>query len=424
MSEKELNPGKIYADYVNNKMDINTCLNKLKLFLESDQIRDELKRASALRVYDLLVDDRDPKYFEFFEELLISDDSKIVKIEALKFLSKCIEAFNPLKFAFNDETLLESHFMEVYKSILSYFDNLLLLRFEKNFEEKLIKVINKSKSTKESHLNGDLIDLIVSYFVIEFFHKDKIEKFLWINEIYNKVEKDFIRISKIKPDSFGYTIEKGHITGLGLYNCNLTFIPKIINYLSKLKILSITHNQIKEIPDKIGIDCQLDELYLNYNKIEAINRNEKPPPLKITNLENYKSLKKLEMHKSGIEELPETIGELKNLKHLVMSENPELKKLPSSLCKLFNLEILNLRSCSISTIPDQIDNLQLLKFLDLSNNDIGWLPESLKYLENLEDLHLNLNRLNYRNYSPIYRLKEKGVKLHINPSKSGENISL
>lgn len=209
MSEIELNPGKIYADYINNKMDINTCLNKLKLFLESDQVRDELKRASVLRVYDLLVDARDPKYFKFFEELLISDDSKIVKIEALKFLSKCIEAFNPLKFAFNDETLLESHFMAVYKSILSYFDNLLLLRLEKNFDERLIKVIQKSESTKESHLNGDLIDLIVSYFVIEFLKKNKIEKYLWIHKIYDKVEKEFISLDKIKRNSFGYTIEKG-----------------------------------------------------------------------------------------------------------------------------------------------------------------------------------------------------------------------
>lgn len=61
MTELDLNPGRVYLDYLKKNMDLDTCIRKLEALLNSETIRDSKKRISILRAYDLLADDNDSK---------------------------------------------------------------------------------------------------------------------------------------------------------------------------------------------------------------------------------------------------------------------------------------------------------------------------------------------------------------------------
>jgi Leucine-rich repeat (LRR) protein len=85
-----------------------------------------------------------------------------------------------------------------------------------------------------------------------------------------------------------------------------------------------------------------------------------------------------------LKELPEKIGELINLKILVLNSN-RLKTLPSSLIKLTKLEVLDLsvnRDLDVIVELDKISklpNLKVLKIVDvkLRKSDIDLLKKSL-----------------------------------------------
>jgi hypothetical protein len=65
----------------------------------------------------------------------------------------------------------------------------------------------------------------------------------------------------------------------------------------------------------------------------------RPLPEKFTTFPNLKIL-----HIEGLlNEIPESIGNLKNLKFLSLAKNPELKSLPDSLADLEQLEVINLK---------------------------------------------------------------------------------
>jgi hypothetical protein len=95
----------------------------------------------------------------------------------------------------------------------------------------------------------------------------------------------------------------------------------------------------------------------------------------------------------GLSALPESIGNLQNLKWLGLNEN-DLHRLPESIGNLQNLEWLHLGYNKLSILPESIGNLQNLEWLYLGNNNLSSLPESIVNLQNLEELNLGNNKLN------------------------------
>ena len=85
--------------------------------------------------------------------------------------------------------------------------------------------------------------------------------------------------------------------------------------------------------------------------------------------------------------LPDTIGKLKNLKHLDVSNN-RLKYLPECIGDLTGLQILKLKGCHIGSLPESIGNLENLQELDLFENDIFYLPKCIGNLKSLQILNL------------------------------------
>ncbi len=107
---------------------------------------------------------------------------------------------------------------------------------------------------------------------------------------------------------------------------------------------------------------------------------------------NNKDATKIELIGENIKELPPELGELKNLRILILHDN-KIKSLPPEIFDLFNLEILNLADNNINALPSKICNLINLKKLNLEANQLKSLPSEIGNLSNLKSLYLSLNHL-------------------------------
>jgi Leucine-rich repeat (LRR) protein len=90
-------------------------------------------------------------------------------------------------------------------------------------------------------------------------------------------------------------------------------------------------------------------------------------------------------------ELPESLGQLSQLRSLNLSSN-QLQALPDSLDQLTQLQSLNLSSNQFATLPDSLSQLSQLQLLNLSSNQFATLPDSLGQLSQLQSLTLSSNQ--------------------------------
>jgi len=103
-------------------------------------------------------------------------------------------------------------------------------------------------------------------------------------------------------------------------------------------------------------------------------------------------LDKLDLGKcTSLTNLPESIGQLKELRNLMLSSCESLELLPGNIGVLTNLEFLNMAQCKqLKSLPDSIGNLSSLCDLSLiGNSTLTELPESLGNLLNLKKLDLS-----------------------------------
>jgi internalin A len=95
----------------------------------------------------------------------------------------------------------------------------------------------------------------------------------------------------------------------------------------------------------------------------------------------------LELIDAEIEELPEKIGELKELRVLTLNSS-SIKKLPNSIGDLINLNLLDLSYNRIEKLPESFSNLTNLQLLYLKNNQISEMPENVIMMTQLVELDL------------------------------------
>ncbi|KAA0058598.1 putative disease resistance RPP13-like protein 1 isoform X1 [Cucumis melo var. makuwa] len=128
--------------------------------------------------------------------------------------------------------------------------------------------------------------------------------------------------------------------------------------------------------------------YLRMKNCSVISTDLLDCIMKLYNLETFI------FQSRGLKSLPNTIGNLINLKHLDLSYNVNLGFLPDSITELCKLEALILRSCrDLKGLPKEIKNCYNLRRLDLSNNwSIEFIPDSIAQLINLETLILSYCR--------------------------------
>lgn len=98
------------------------------------------------------------------------------------------------------------------------------------------------------------------------------------------------------------------------------------------------------------------------------------------------------LYDCGLSALPESIGNLKCLQKLDLSNN-KFKILPESICNLKSLQKLNLEGNQLSNLPESIGNLKSLQMLLLGFNQLKTLPVAICNLKSLQVLLLECNKL-------------------------------
>ncbi|KAF8392772.1 hypothetical protein HHK36_021009 [Tetracentron sinense] len=188
-------------------------------------------------------------------------------------------------------------------------------------------------------------------------------------------------------------------------------LPTTISNLSNLIILELNANDLTgTIPSTIGSLDRLQGLSLYLNNMHGPIPNE---------LCGSTFLVELLLHENNFSgPIPDCIGNLTRLQVINLSSN-ELTSLPSSLWSLTDIWYLNLSINSLrGYLPPEIGNLMVLETLDLSNNHFsgnitstlsnlkmlkhlnfsensfeGSVPESFGNLASLETMDLSLNSL-------------------------------
>lgn len=100
----------------------------------------------------------------------------------------------------------------------------------------------------------------------------------------------------------------------------------------------------------------------------------------------------LDLSSCGISELPDEIAQLSNLQTLNLSGN-QLTSLPESIGRLTNLQVLNLQRNQLVSLPDSIGRLTSLETLNLERNQLASLPDSIGRLTSLQTINLYRNQL-------------------------------
>jgi internalin A len=92
-----------------------------------------------------------------------------------------------------------------------------------------------------------------------------------------------------------------------------------------------------------------------------------------------------------LDSLPKSVGQLVNIKTLVVSTN-QLTELPESLSRLSSLDTVVLAENRLASLPDWLGSLTRLRRLDLSSNKLSSFPASFGDLSELRELYLGHNQ--------------------------------
>ncbi|XP_022004729.1 putative disease resistance protein RGA4 [Helianthus annuus] len=140
--------------------------------------------------------------------------------------------------------------------------------------------------------------------------------------------------------------------GWGYYYLSSKILDDLLPELTLLRVLSLSHFKISEVPDSIG---------------------------------SLKHLRYLNLSRTNIKELPENVGNLYNLQTLIVSSCWNLTQLPKSFLNLKRLRHFDIRGTPLEKLPLGIGELESLQTLTkiIIEGDDGFAINELKGLTNL-----------------------------------------
>ncbi len=101
------------------------------------------------------------------------------------------------------------------------------------------------------------------------------------------------------------------------------------------------------------------------------------------------ALQKLTLLHTGLQSLPDSLGQLRQLRHLQITGAPDLKTLPPSLTRLSNLRTLQLAMVPLDELPADLGRMQGLRGLALGRGHYARLPDSIVELSRLSELRVS-----------------------------------
>lgn len=190
-------------------------------------------------------------------------------------------------------------------------------------------------------------------------------------------------------------LEMENLEELILYGNRLSTLPPGLSRLQNLRKLDLTRNRFAKLPAVVTELRDLEELQLFGNRLTTLPAG----------IGRMKKLVQLNLMFNPIERLPEEIGDLAELRYLRLCRH-RMKRLPDSIGRLTELRMLfapgtkrapkNAVAAEIEgleELPESIGNLEKLVELNLVFNNLETLPASVGGLGSLQFLHLSENNL-------------------------------
>lgn len=157
-------------------------------------------------------------------------------------------------------------------------------------------------------------------------------------------------------------------------------VPQEFAQLKNLKTIELHGSGIRNIPELLFVPPNIERVELWHTGLREI-------PLSIYNL---KKLNELEVFDSRMSTISPEIGKLVELKKLILSGNGILK-LPTEIGRLSNLVVLMLDENNLSSLPQSFTGLKNLERLDLSQNEFEEFPKECLFSSKLRALHIQDN---------------------------------
>lgn len=168
------------------------------------------------------------------------------------------------------------------------------------------------------------------------------------------------------------------------YGLPATTLPDAIGRLDALQKLTLVHTGLQSLPDNLGQLRQLRHLQV----VGAHGLKKLPPSLtRLSNLET------LQLALAPLDELPADLGRMQGLRSLTLAGG-HYARLPASIVELSHLTELRMpHSSHFHELPENIGLMRGLRSLEVaSNSKLERLPGSLTQLHRLEKLNLSSNR--------------------------------
>ncbi|XP_076895393.1 receptor-like protein EIX2 [Bidens hawaiensis] len=207
-------------------------------------------------------------------------------------------------------------------------------------------------------------------------------------------------------------LSDSNLVSLDISDCGVSSLAlDSLHNLTSLQSLHLSSNQLtRAIPKSLGNLCNLREIYLSGNNFGNISLT-----FLLESFFECKSpiVESLFIRNSGLSShLPYQLGQLINLKYLVLDENLISGQIPFSVGGLSSLKELSVSNNRLNgTLPDSLGLLSNLVHLDISNNLLmGVVTDALfSNLNNLKVLDGSGNNLILRphleNWNPHFRLE-------------------
>ncbi|GJV05646.1 leucine-rich repeat protein [Tanacetum coccineum] len=167
-----------------------------------------------------------------------------------------------------------------------------------------------------------------------------------------------------------------------MLNSSVPIMPNLLR-------LDLSYNKFEHTED-VGIwrQCHLKELTVSYNDF-GIEMTDSPK--NVSECSQY-AFERLDLHRSFKGKLPESLGRLRLLEELDLSENQLTGRIPTFIGKLTKL-VLSGNHLN-GSIPESIKRLVSLQVFSVYSNSLnGTVPVSIGQLTKLRDLHISENSL-------------------------------